>query len=101
MSGKWSFLKNDSFTLRENVGKVVILKSTKTKRIHSAFNDNFQLKNKVTPFILMEENLIDFNGSYEELCQVISGASGLVVEIFIAPWCPPCRKLNEMLPNLT
>ena len=46
------------------------------------------------------ENLIDFNGSYEELRQAISGTQGLVVEIFTAPWCPPCRKLCEMLPNL-
>lgn len=45
-------------------------------------------------------NLTNFVGSYDDLCQAVSAAPGLVVLIFVADWCPPCKKLCEILPAL-
>lgn len=45
-------------------------------------------------------NLISFNGNFEDLCQSISSSAGLVVVVFGAPWCPPCKNYYEILPAL-
>ena len=42
----------------------------------------------------------DFTGTYDDLCRSVSSASGLVIVIFTADWCPPCRRLCDMLPAI-
>ena len=45
-------------------------------------------------------NLCLFNGTYEDLCQGVGSTQGLVVLVFTADWCPPCKTLCDFLPAL-
>lgn len=49
----------------------------------------------------VQHNIRNFTGGYDELTQIVSSAVGLVVLEFTAPWCPPCRRLDEFLPSLS
>ncbi|EAX89545.1 Thioredoxin family protein [Trichomonas vaginalis G3] len=46
------------------------------------------------------QNINNFAGNYEDLCQAVNNASGLVVVSFYATWNPTCTHLNEKLPGL-
>lgn len=45
-------------------------------------------------------NLSLFNGTFDELSNVVGGANGLVVTVFGAHWCPPCKRYAEALPSI-
>ena len=45
-------------------------------------------------------NLMPFTGTYEDLCQGVASSGGLVVLVFTADWCPPCKKLCDFLPTI-
>ncbi|EAX90594.1 Thioredoxin family protein [Trichomonas vaginalis G3] len=45
-------------------------------------------------------NLTLFNGTYDELTSVVGSANGLVVAVFGAQWCPPCKRYADFLPQI-
>ncbi|EAY23613.1 Thioredoxin family protein [Trichomonas vaginalis G3] len=48
----------------------------------------------------MSENLVHFEGSLDELKAKIAAAPGLIVIKFGSTTCMPCKRLNQMLPNI-
>lgn len=45
-------------------------------------------------------NLIHFEGNLDALNEKINGFNGLTVVKFGTPTCPPCRRLNQQLPEI-
>ena len=63
------------------------------------------LNSKINPSItslsiMSAENLQHFEGSLDEFKSMIAGSKGLVVVKFGTTTCPPCKRLNQILPSI-
>ena len=45
-------------------------------------------------------NIVVFNGSYDELMNKMKEYSKLCVIDFFGTWCGPCKRLSALLPNI-
>lgn len=45
-------------------------------------------------------NIEDFEGNLQQLTAKVEGAGHLVLADFYAPWCPGCKRLGQLLPNV-
>lgn len=49
----------------------------------------------------MAEQLQSFDGSRDDLVKVVCGAEHPICLVCYAPWCPTCRRLEQLLPAIT